>query len=78
MGVSPGDPWAHPAAPHQVFDDRPSGQWDGKDEIDGSQHSETPIVVVGQVAFGVEEIPDLLSLPPESTDGEVWRQKCPS
>ena len=36
MGVSPGDPWVYPAAPHQGFDDRPSSQWDGKGEIEGN------------------------------------------
>ena len=70
VGVSPGDPRAHLAQP-QVVDDSPSGQWDGEDKIEGSQNGETAVAVVNQVAFGGEEIPDLLSPPPESTDGEV-------
>lgn len=74
MGVSPGDPWIQ-FARQRAIDDRPSGQRDGKDEIESSQNCETLVAVVSQVAFGGDEIPDLLSPPLEGTDGEAWRSE---
>jgi len=72
VGVSPGDPRAN-IAPHSVHDDNAKGHRNGKDEIDGSQGSETPVTAVSQVAVGGDKILELLSPPHERTDGEDWR-----
>ena len=72
VGFGPRDPRVH-LAPQWGLDESPSGQWDGKDEIKGSQDGETAVTVISQVAFGGEKIPDLLSPPREGTDCEVWR-----
>jgi len=68
VGVSPGDPRANPQ--HSVRDNIPNSQWDGNDEIDGSQSDETPVAAVSQVAVVGDEISELLSPPNERTDGE--------
>ena len=70
--VSPGDPWAH-LAPHDVSDDTPNSQWEGKPENEDSQKGETPVAVVSRVAFGCGKTSDMLSFLHEDTNGEDWK-----
>ena len=68
MGVIPGDPWVN--ALSGIHDNKPSGQGNGKTEINGSQSNETPVIAVCQVAVGGDEIPGLLPSLHERTNGE--------
>jgi len=72
VGISPRDPRINRRG-SGVPDDSPSGKWDGKGEIAGSQNDETPVAVESQHAGGGDKIPELLSPLHEGTDGEDWK-----
>ena len=71
MGVGPGDPRVN-LQYRTVNNYRPKGHGDGETEVDGSQSDEAPVAAVSKVCVGSDEIPELLSSPHESTDGEDW------
>ena len=77
VDILPGDPWIDRVRGGD-HDEIPNDNWEGKDEVERSQHDETPVAVVGQRAIGGDESLELPSPLHEGIDSEGWRREGPN